>query len=188
MRTQSVEITIEPEEGAAIVVVADSHSAPHKDAADLIARLRPQAILHAGDVGLLTVLDELESIAPTHAVRGNIDGHDGGLPDELVLDIGTIGRRRLRILMVHIGLNGVRLRSPIRERARACHADLVVCGHSHIPLIGTDGGVTVLNPGSFGPRRFTLPTTVAMIDVGGDRIDLHHIDCTTGKRWTPPST
>src|SRR5688572_3691775 len=56
-----------------LAIVADSHSAPHRATAPLIAARRPDAILHAGDIGDLGVLEALATVAPVHAVRGNID-------------------------------------------------------------------------------------------------------------------
>jgi uncharacterized protein len=65
-------------------VVADTHSEPHERAHGLIAALRPHAILHAGDIGDLSILDGLAAIAPVFAVRGNIDERVSDVPDVLV--------------------------------------------------------------------------------------------------------
>jgi putative phosphoesterase len=162
-----------------IGVVADTHSRPHPRALPLLKELAPAAILHAGDIGDRAVLDSLATVAPVHAVRGNID--PVGLPDELVLDVGA-----LRILVVHIGQAGVRLRSDVAAKARANRATLVVCGHSHLPFIGVEKDLTVFNPGSIGPRRFALPIVFGMIDVTPSGIRLAHVSCETGKRWLPP--
>src|SRR3954465_8553218 len=62
-----------------LAVVADTHSQPHPQAADPLAARAPDAILHAGDIGDLGVLDQLARIAPVHAIRGNIDVTSAGL-------------------------------------------------------------------------------------------------------------
>jgi putative phosphoesterase len=167
-----------------LAVVSDTHSLPHPATGARIAALAPQAILHAGDVGDLAVLDALAKLAPVHAVRGNIDTHAGELPDVLVIDIAAPSP--LRILMTHIALYGPKLRAPVARMAEAEGAALVVCGHSHVPFIGSDHGLTVFNPGSIGPRRFTLPIVLGTIDLGPAGLRLAHVDAATGETWLPP--
>src|SRR4029079_14887237 len=75
-----------------IVVVADTHSRPHPASAQHIAALRPDAIVHAGDIGDLAVLEELRELAPLLAVRGNIDAHAPGLPDAITIDVQSDDR------------------------------------------------------------------------------------------------
>ncbi len=169
-----------------LAVVADTHSAPHPNTLGVLTKLHPDAILHAGDVGELRVLDELATVCPVLAVRGNIDVRLPGLADTLVVEVGTADRLYLRILLVHIGVYGPKLRAEVASRARAEAASLVVCGHSHIPFIGTDRGITVFNPGSAGPRRFNLPILLGTIDVSTRDVRLKHFDCKTGQSWVPP--
>ena len=165
-----------------LVAVADTHSQPHAQAEERLAALAPDAILHGGDIGDLAVLDRLAAIAPVYAVRGNIDTRAPGLPDVLTLELGSA----LRILLTHIAVAGPRLRGEVARRARAVGATLVVCGHSHVPFIGGERGLTVFNPGSIGPRRFHLPIVFGTIDLGPGGVRLAHIDCETGARWMPP--
>lgn len=167
------------ERGARYAVIADTHSAPHEATARHVAALRPDAILHAGDIGDVAVLDAFGAIAPVFAVRGNIDAH--GLPDVLVLDAGA-----LRILLLHIGVAGPKLRGDAAKLARAAGAQLVVCGHSHVPFIGLERGLHVFNPGSCGPRRFTLPIVFGTIEVTPAGVKLAHRDAATGEVWLPP--
>lgn len=174
-----------PEGGGVIAVVADTHSHPHPDALPLLRALSPAAIMHAGDIGDLGVLTALEEIAPLIAVRGNIDGREGP-PDIVELTI-TRGDSALRVLLTHIAVRGPRLRADARRLAEGFRADLLVCGHSHVPLIARDGRVVVFNPGSIGPRRFALPIVFGAIDVTPTGVDLRHIDCETGARWRPPA-
>jgi putative phosphoesterase len=181
-------ITAPAGDGLRLAVVADTHSRPHEHTAALLRAAAPHAILHAGDIGELTVLDELRAIAPLHAIRGNIDVRAADLPDVITLDLDVPGAAvpALRILLVHIGVNGVKLRADVARRARAEKAQLVVCGHSHIPFIGEDRGITIFNPGSVGPRRFSLPIVFGMIELGARGVRFAHIDAETGKRWSPP--
>ena len=171
-----------------IAVVADTHSAPHAATRAHLTALAPDAILHAGDIGEARVIDELAEIAPVFAVRGNIDTRTA-FPDILTLDL--VGRsensdRRLRIFLTHIAVTGPRLLANVARMARAERASLVVCGHSHVPFIGQERELTVFNPGSIGPRRFHLPIVFGTIAVTPTGVRLAHVDCETGRAWTPP--
>jgi putative phosphoesterase len=167
-------------------VVADTHSHPSAAGLAYLAALRPDAILHGGDIGELAVLDELAAIAPVLAVRGNIDTRVRDLPDVLTIDV--TGPRPLRMLLTHIAVYGPKLRAEIAKLARSERAQLVVCGHSHVPFIGVDKGITVFNPGSIGPRRFHLPILFGMIELGATgAVRLAHVSAETGERWLPPA-
>jgi uncharacterized protein len=176
-----------------VVVVADTHSAPHPRADELIAALEPDHILHAGDIGDLGVIDRLARIAPTSAVRGNIDIHADSVPDVLTIDVREgvdssdldSGDSLFKILLLHIGVIGPRIRADAAKLARAEGAKLVICGHSHVPFIGRDRDLSVFNPGSIGPRRFHLPIVFGVMDVTPRRVEMKHIDCETGQRWMP---
>src|SRR5260221_12305380 len=114
-------------------------------------------------MGDQAVLEELDRIAPVYAVRGNIDTRARDLPDALVLDIASAAP--LRILLTHIAVYGPKLRAPDARMAKAEGATLVVCGHSHVPVIGGDRGITMINPGSIRPRRLTLPIVLGTADI-----------------------
>ena len=179
-------ITLRLRNGALrIVVVADTHSRPHPKSAALIAAERPEHILHAGDVGDLEVLDRLAEIAPISAVRGNIDAHARELPDTLTIDVRDGDESLFKMLLLHIGVYGTRLRSDVARVAQAEGARIVVCGHSHVPFIGRDRDLTVFNPGSMGPRRFQLPIVFGVIDIRGQGVAMRHVDCESGARWLP---
>lgn len=166
-------------------VVADTHSAPHPKALTHLAALAPDAILHAGDIGALSVLSRLEEIAPLYAIRGNIDEHAPGLSDVLTIDITRDEDVVRRILLLHIGVNGPRLRADAKRLARAEDAALVICGHSHIPLIARDDELAIFNPGSVGPRRFQLPIVFGAVNITSTSVDLAHYHAETGERWSP---
>ncbi len=168
-----------------IVAVADTHSRPHPRSAEWITALAPHHILHAGDIGELDVLDDLSRIAPVTAVRGNIDAGVLGVPDRVTIDVSDDRGSLIKLLMLHIAVYGPKLRAEAAKLARKEGADLVVCGHSHVPFAARDRGLTVFNPGSIGPRRFQLPIVFGVIDISRERIDVRHVDCETGERWLP---
>lgn len=174
------------EDGRAhLVAVADTHGTPHPRAYELIARERPDRILHAGDIGGLEVVRDLERLAPTSAIRGNIDARTPELPDVLRIDVTDAGERLFSLLLLHIAVAGPKLRADAARLAREEGASLVVCGHSHVPFIGEDRGLTVFNPGSIGPRRFHLPIVFGVLDVSRDALSMRHVDCETGETWSP---
>lgn len=180
MLARSVEIETSSE-SVRLAVVADTHSAPHPETLTRLRELKPDAILHGGDIGDLEVLEMLAEVAPVYAVRGNIDTRARDLPDVLMIDVG-----KLRILLTHIAVYGPKLRAEVVKRAKAEKAALVVCGHSHVPFIGLDRGITVFNPGAIGPRRFQLPIVFGKIEITPTGVKLAHISCETGKPWSPP--
>jgi putative phosphoesterase len=159
-----------------IVAISDTHaprrwkSCPPRVAAHLRGA---DLILHAGDVCTVSVLDELAEYAPVHAVLGNNDGPDvaaWGAPETLSLDLGG-----LRVAVIHdSGASAGRLR---RMRRRFPDADLVVFGHSHIPLDESDGGLRIFNPGSPTDRRRQPHGTIGLLTVAEGRL--------TGARVVP---
>jgi putative phosphoesterase len=123
-------------------------------------------ILHAGDVCTATVLDELAGYAPVRAVLGNNDGPDvaaWGAPEALELDLGG-----LRVAMIHD--SGPATGRPVRMRHRFPHADLVVFGHSHIPLDHTENGQRLCNPGSPTDRRRQPHGTLGLLHIADGRL------------------
>jgi putative phosphoesterase len=183
--TSTARRQLELKSEANIVVVADTHSRPHPNSHAQIAAERPECIVHAGDIGDLGVLSELEKIAPVLAVRGNIDAQVADVPEALTVELVVPGRAVTRILVVHIGVNGPKLRGDVAALARRERAALVICGHSHVPFIGNDKGLAVFNPRSIGPRRFQLPIVFGVMQIDAERIRMRHIDCETGQTWLP---
>jgi putative phosphoesterase len=176
-----------PEQGQVrVVVVADTHGRPHPNAAALISRLAPALILHGGDIGELSVLDQLRQLAPLFAVRGNIDARVRGVPDSMDIELRAGAHSLIKLLLIHIAVYGPKLRGEVARLAQAHSARFVVCGHSHVPFIGRDKGLTLFNPGSIGPRRFQLPITLGVMEIGGDGISMRHVSCETGETWLPP--
>ena len=136
-------------------VISDTHGLLRPEA---VAALRgSHLIVHAGDVGGPDVLDQLRTLAPTYAVRGNIDTQAWAakLPATAVVEVG-----QLHVWLLH----------DIAELAidhLAAEFAAVIFGHSHKPSIEMRDGVLYLNPGSAGPRRFKLPVTIARLRVSG---------------------
>jgi putative phosphoesterase len=168
-------------------VVADTHGKPHPSTRERLTELSPDAILHGGDIGELGVLEQLAEVAPVLAVRGNIDAQVSDVPEALQVELMAGDVMKLRLLLIHIAVYGPKLRAEVARLALSQRASLVVCGHSHVPFIGRDRGLTVFNPGSIGPRRFQLPIVLGCIDISATSARLTHIDCETGKPWTPPA-
>jgi putative phosphoesterase len=142
-----------------IGVVSDTHGLVRPEA--LAALDGSELILHAGDIGSPEVLDALRGIAPVVAVRGNNDTGAWArkLPREEVIETGA-----LSIYLLH-DLKEIDL-DPAAAGFR-----VVVSGHSHQPSIREEDGVLFVNPGSAGPRRFTLPVSVANLKIAGVRAE-----------------
>ncbi|MBL8742619.1 MAG: metallophosphoesterase family protein, partial [Myxococcales bacterium] len=124
-----------------VIAVADTHSRPHPEASARIAALQPDHILHAGDIGDLAVIDDLTRLAPVTAVRGNIDAGVEGVPDVVTLEIADEAGVLIKLLLLHIAVYGPKLRAEAAKLARREGADLVVCGHSHVPFAARDKGL-----------------------------------------------
>jgi len=184
-REHEAVVSLRDDGGLTLAVVADTHGSPHPDAARWLADTHPDAILHAGDIGTLSVLDDLAAIAPVIAVRGNIDARAPDLPDVVTVAVQAAGQTVLTLLLLHIGVAGPRLRADAARLARDKGAQVVVCGHSHVPFIGAERGLTVFNPGSIGPRRFALPIVFGVLEIADGALHLRHVACETGQPWLP---
>jgi putative phosphoesterase len=136
-----------------IGVISDTHGLLRPEA---VAALRGvEHILHAGDVGDVAVLDALREIAPVTAIRGNVDiaGPCAELPATDVVELGD--KLFYLVHSVHdLDINPV-----------AAGVAMVVSGHSHKASVAVRDGVVFFNPGSAGPRRFSLPVTVGFVTV-----------------------
>jgi len=168
-----------------IAIISDTHSKAHPKSAEHVAAQNPDVILHGGDIGELAVLAPFQEIAPLHYVRGNIDPNDAFLLDSIDLSFERGSSTVYRLLLTHIAIYGPKLRADARRLAEKYDCSMVVCGHSHVPFIGSDRGISLINPGSIGPRRFGLPITFAMLTLNGARLDARHVCCESGKTWTP---
>ena len=139
-------------------MISDTHGLLRPEAVDVMRGCG--LIVHAGDVGDASVLDQLRSVAPTIAVRGNVDTGvwAKALPLARIVEVGT-----LRLYVLH---EVAQLDLDPKTSGFAA----VIYGHSHRPEAIDREGVLFLNPGSAGPRRFSLPISVAMLRVAGQRL------------------
>ena len=152
-----------------VVVLSDTH-APRfwKVCPPAVARRLSGAdlILHAGDVCTPAVLNELAAFAPVRAVLGNNDGPAvaaWGVPETAEFEI-----EGLRVAMVHDG--GPRAGRLQRLRKRFPRAELVVFGHSHIPLDESADGLRILNPGSPTDKRRQPHGTISVLEITAGRL------------------
>ena len=136
-----------------IGLISDTHGLLRPEA---VAALQGCAqIIHAGDIGKPQVLDGLRAIAPLEAIRGNIDTADWAqvLPERLDL--------RIEGLTLHV-LHDLK---QLDIDPLAAGVDVVIAGHSHKPKVERRDGVLYVNPGSAGPRRFSLPISLALLEL-----------------------
>jgi len=139
-----------------IAVISDTHGLLRPEV--LPALTGVSRILHLGDVGKISILDDLRKIAPVTAIRGNID-HSGPcaeLPETEVVPLEDSNHEARYIYMLH-NLNTLHL-DPAAAKFAA-----VLYGHTHTPSITRKRGVLYFNPGSCGPRRFDLPVTIGLL-------------------------
>ena len=148
-----------------IGIISDTHGLVRPEALRSLGGVHH--IIHAGDIGHPEVISELSKIAPITAIRGNIDrgGWASGYPHTALVKLS--GRS---IYVLH------NLKELDFDPAVA-GIDVVVSGHSHRPKIETVNGVLYLNPGSAGPRRFSLPIALAMLELAGQafRPSIHEV-------------
>jgi uncharacterized protein len=138
-----------------IGVISDTHGLLRPEAVELLRGV--DHIVHAGDIGRPEVLQALRAIAPVTAVRGNVDRGPWceDIPETQTVKLGAI-----RVHVLH-NLADLDI-DPAAEGV-----GLVVSGHSHQPRVEVRAGVTYLNPGSAGPRRFKLPIAAAEVALRG---------------------
>jgi uncharacterized protein len=139
-----------------IGVISDTHGLLRPEAVAALQGV--EHILHAGDVGDPAILDTLRAIAPVTAIGGNIDVH-GPCSHLPATEAVTFDGHSFYMLHDRQALD----LDPVTAGFGA-----VISGHSHRPLIEWNKGVLYLNPGSAGPRRFTLPISLALLTIGED--------------------
>jgi hypothetical protein len=147
-------------------VISDTHGLLRPEALAALASV--DLIVHAGDIGSAELLEALAAIAPVVAVRGNNDREPwaASLPETVTTEIAGV-----RLYVVH---DLKTLPKPPDQLG----ADVVISGHSHQPKVERRSGTLLLNPGSAGPRRFTLPIAIARLRVGpsGPRAEIVELD------------
>ena len=122
-------------------------------------------IIHAGDIGGPDVLDSLRDIAPVTAVKGNMDRgvRTGPLSESEAVEIGNVW-----VYVIH-DLQRLDL------DLRAAGFSVVIFGHSHSPYEGKEDGILFINPGSVGPKRFSLPVSLAFLHIENQSVKTRFI-------------
>lgn len=141
-------------------VISDTHGLLRPEVFDVFAEV--DHIIHAGDIGPLELLTELEAIAPVTAVFGNTDGFDVRAKLPRVARIQLDG---FDIVVTHGDQFG---RDVPSEELQAAYpeAEIIIHGHTHIPKLElVDVVVTVMNPGGAGPRRYDIPASVGILEL-----------------------
>ena len=141
-----------------IGLISDTHGLVRPEA--LAALQGCRQIIHAGDIGNAGVLTHLEAVAPVVAVRGNVDTASWAqaVPETEAVELGGHYFYVLHNL------------AELDIDPAAAGFAVVVSGHSHRPAIERRDGVVFINPGSAGPRRFSLPVAVARMHIEGDKL------------------
>ncbi len=148
-----------------IGIISDTHGLLRPEAVARLAGVHH--IIHAGDIGHPEVIAGLRKIAPTTAIRGNVDTGEWASAYPTTARVALGGRS---IFVLHN-------RNELALEPAAAGIDVVVSGHSHRAKIETVDGVLYLNPGSAGPRRFSLPIALATLELGrrAMRAQVHEI-------------
>jgi len=146
-----------------IGVISDTHGLMRSGIREILAGCAH--IFHAGDIGTPAVLEQLQSIAPLSAVRGNVDY--GVWTEKLPWTIAcSCGDHHLYMRHVIEDMD-------INPQGQF---DIVIHGHSHEPRNEVIDGVRYFNPGSAGPQRFHLPITLGIIELKDGEINAQHIE------------
>ena len=127
-------------------------------------------IIHAGDIGRRSVIEQLEMVAPVTTVSGNVDGYEeSGFPTEVIIKLNGF-----RIAIRHVVFEAGKLTKEGRAFLDRTRPDICIFGHTHQPKNEWLGDTLLFNPGSAGPKRFTLPRMVGTITIGA-RLSAKHI-------------
>ena len=139
-----------------IGVISDTHGLLRPEA---VAALRgSDAILHAGDIGAPEILQQLEKIAPVYAIRGNIDVEPWA---KTIPVTRTVELASQKFFLIH---NRAELKKPPQG------VTAIIFGHSHQSAIENTGDILYFNPGSAGPRRFSLPISLGKIRIENGKL------------------
>ena len=151
-------------DAAPIGVISDTHGLVRDEALEALRGC--ERIVHAGDIGGPDVLARLAEVAPVEAVRGNNDREPWAreVPAARVVAIGAHS--------AYLTHEPAHVPADVAAQGHG----LVIVGHTHRPLVERRGGVLHVNPGSAGPRRFTLPVTLALLWPRADGVDAELVE------------
>ena len=145
-------------------LISDTHNHLRPEAIDFLRGA--DHILHAGDIIDAAILDELARLAPVTAVRGN---NDRGAWADRLNEIEVVALGEVRVCVIHD-------LSQLDLDLAAAGIDVVVSGHSHKPRVERRRDVLFVNPGSAGPRRFTLPIAAAELAIDGRAVSARIVE------------
>ncbi len=150
-------------------VIADTHNL--FDPAILRHFHHVDRIIHAGDIGKRSVIEQLEAIAPVTAVSGNVDKYEkSGFPAEAIIRLNGFC-----IAIRHVVFEAGKLTKDGRAFLDRTRPDICIFGHTHQPKNEWFGDTLLFNPGSAGPKRFTLPRKLGLLRITGLKISAHHV-------------
>ena len=165
------------EKRTTVGLISDTHGWLNPEIATVFSEC--SCIVHAGDIGRREVLDELEAIAPVHAVKGNIDGGDlRFLPLELLEEVAGI-----RIAVLHIAGNPRSPNATARKLLARWSPDVLVVGHTHVPVVGRVGSTLWINPGAAGREGHHELAFAALLHISDDgevALDRVHLGARAG--------
>ena len=146
-------------------------------------------IIHAGDIGKRSVIEQLEAIAPVTAVSGNVDQYEtSGFPMEAIIQLNGV-----HIAIRHVVFEAGKLTKEGRTFLDRTRPDICIFGHTHQPKREWLGDTLLFNPGSAGPKRFKLPRGLGLLTISDGQVSAHHVMLTDraekfhplGRRLTP---
>jgi uncharacterized protein len=146
-------------------LISDTHGLLRPEALDLLSG--SDFIVHAGDIGDPQIIATLARLAPVTAIRGNVDKAvwAQSVPETAVLKVGEVTSLYVLHNIEDLDLDPA-----------AAGFQVVVSGHSHKPGFRWKDGVLYVNPGSAGPRRFSLPICVGRLLVDADQVSVNFIE------------
>ena len=152
-----------------IGVIADTHGL--FDPAILRHFKGVDHILHAGDIGKQSVIEQLETIAPVTAVSGNVDEYEeSGFPREAIIQLNGV-----RIAIRHVVFEAGKLTKEGRAFLDRTKPDICIFGHTHQPQNEWLNDTLLFNPGSAGPRRFKLPRGLGVLMISEGKVSVSHV-------------
>ncbi len=147
-----------------IGILSDTHGLLREEVLEALKGCR--AILHAGDVGGPEILERLSALAPVYAVRGNTDrGWAEPLPETVQVTICGV-----RFFLIHNR----------KKIGKLPECNIVLTGHTHRYEERQEDGRLFLNPGSCGPKRFSLPVTMAVLELSETGRQVRRLELSAG--------
>jgi putative phosphoesterase len=143
-----------------IGVISDTHGVFDPKVPALFKNV--DLILHAGDIGNILVYQQLQQLAPVTAVRGNIDEANSLFELEPQRTFELFG---IRCFMIHALGHPHRLKAEMEKQINGIQPRIVIFGHSHQPFVERRGSILFFNPGSAGPKRFSLPRCLGLLEI-----------------------